>query len=92
MKGTNLMNSKTILLQCAFCALPAIPSDATDPPACGAHTDLIILTEWMIDKGEPITTEAVAAHVAKARASSDGWTIQWEEVEELLPAVMERVI
>ena len=75
---------------CAFCDAPAVPSDTTDPPACGAHGDLLILTEWMLSKGETITPDAVAGHVRAARVSSAaGWTILPEEVAALLPAVME---
>lgn len=77
------------MTKCTFCDQPAVPSDTTDPPACGAHADLWILIEWMETKNEAITAESVAAHVKKARASSAGWTITPGEVEAMLPAVLE---
>lgn len=82
-------STTTALLKCTFCALPAAPSDTTDPPACGAHGDLLVLTEWMRDQGEAITADSVAAHVRQARASSAGWTITPDEVEAMLPAIVE---
>lgn len=81
-------NARPASEKCTFCPLPAVPSDTTDPPACGAHGDLLILIEWMAGKGEAITAESVAAHVAKARATSADWTITPGEVEAMLPAVL----
>jgi hypothetical protein len=75
-------------MKCIFCDNKATGN--TQPPACGAHEDLMILTEWMASRGEALTPESVAAHVAKARASSPaGWTITPDEVAQMLPAVLE---
>lgn len=82
-------NARPASVKCTFCDAPAAPSDTTDPPACGAHADLLILTEWMRDQGETITPDAVAAHVRRARQTSDFWTITPGEVEAMLPAVVE---
>lgn len=79
------MNTSTTT-KCTFCAAPALPSDTTDPPACGACGDLIVLCDWMVAHNHPLTVAEVTAQARQVAPA--GWTITPGDVARLLPAFL----
>lgn len=73
-------------MECEHCDIPAIAN--TYPPLCPLHLDLVVLIEYLENKGQPLTPEVVGTTLRLAKANGGAWTLTEEKVIELLPAFL----
>lgn len=69
-------------MTCKFCDEPAV--DGTWPPLCLKHLDLVVITEYLDSKKQPVTIEAVQEMILICRARNGLLYINVEEVEPLM--------
>lgn len=77
---------------CKFCNEPAVEEPgtfSTDPPMCEKHLDLLLTVEFLVGQNEVPTVRKVKAALDRARSRGGKLTITNEEVQTLLPPVLE---
>lgn len=75
-------------MKCQFCELDALGQ--TEPALCEKHLDLAVLSEYLSERGQPVTVETVTELLAVCRANKGMVAIEPAEVAGLLSAEFAR--